>query len=131
MLTTNRRTKKMILTDWREIWLTNEQYKSIRADVEIKSYNDIITIADADDRSKIIYDWKVSAIKEFQDIETYNYSWKWFFCEYWHFHSVNESCEHHKKYSMSPFDFSIRVYQKFWINYPSKVTLQHRKEILW
>ena len=55
MLTTNPRTKLIILSDDREIAITENQYNAIKSDQTIGKYNDPIVIRDADTK-EILFD---------------------------------------------------------------------------
>lgn len=131
MLSTNIKTRIVILSDDREIAITETQYNAIKADQSLWKYSDPILIKDPDTK-KVLFDWKIWAIKEFREIEHINIHWLWYYCDFWNFHTVNSNCDCNIKYSMSPYVFKSKVFEKFPnVNYNSQITHSMRLMILW
>ena len=130
MLTNNLRTKLVILTDDREISITEQQYNAIKADQAIGKYNDPILIRDADSK-EILFDWKIGAIKEFRDINKSNLAWAYYVCDFWIKHPVHETCTDIEKYKVSPIVFRTALRELYpQVNYPNQITPEMRNKVL-
>ena len=129
MLTTNRRTKLLILSDDREIAITEDQYKAIKADQALGRFSDPITIRDLDTK-EILFDGKIGAIKEFRDIKSsYSGGDRWI-CDFWIRHVMSESCGCPDKYKVIPIDFRIKMYELYPRMYAKNLSTEQRKIIL-
>lgn len=130
MITINPRTKLCILSDDREISITESQYLAIKADQNIWKYSDPIVIRDADTK-EILFDWKIGSIKEFRDINKNNLSGAIFRCDFWIEHPIHLSCECSAKYQISPIVFRMTLFSLYPnIKYPSQVTPEIRNKVL-
>lgn len=131
MLTNNLRTKLVILTDDREISITEQQYNAIKADQAIGKYNDPILIRDADSK-EILFDWKIGAIKEFRDINKSNLAWAYYVCDFWIKHPVHENCTDIEKYKVSPIVFRTALRSIYpQVQYSREITPEMRTKVLY
>ena len=115
-LTKNIRTKVVILNDNREFHITQDQYVTLKLKLEDSKFSDPLVISDPD-TWEIMFDGKVSAIKEFKHkrIPTHdNKNWYWI-CNYWIKHKVDkvtkdfEICNCMSKIKIIPQEFFKRL----------------------
>ena len=125
----NIRTKILILSDEREIPITESQYNAIKADQNIWRFSDPITIRDPDTQ-KILFDWKIWAIKEFRDIKS-SYSW-WdrCICDFWVRHMMEESCWCMERYGVFPIEFRLKLHEVYPKIYARDLTDSQRSTVL-
>lgn len=129
MLSTTIRTKIAILSDDREIAITNKQYDTIKADQMIGKFSDPIVIRDPDTK-EILFDGKIWAIKEFRDIKNNSNWFDRYICDFATRHSIKESCECADKYWIFPIDFRYKMHEMFPNKHSSQLTLQEKNSIL-
>lgn len=48
------------------------------------------------------YNGEVSQIIEIAEVRRQKYAWKWYYCDFWQFHPVHESCACVNKYRIPP-----------------------------
>ncbi len=125
----NTRKKLVILSDDREIAITEQQYNAIKAEQSIWKYTDPIVITDADTK-KVLFDWKLWAIKEFRDINTENRFWDRFICDFWTRHPLSDECNCQDKYKVYPIQFTQRMYKMFPWMYASKLSESQKMSII-
>lgn len=129
MLTNNLRTKLVILSDDREIAITEQQYLAIKADQNVGKYNDPVLIRDADTK-ETLFDWKIWAIKEFRDIKINENAWNKYVCDFATRHTIHESCTCHEKYWVYPVEFRMKMHEMFPLKYASTLTNEEKNQIL-
>lgn len=129
-LTNNLRKYKVKFKDGRDdINITEKQYNELRLIKEDQKISFPVTIRDVDNW-KILFDWEIWAIKEFQERE---FSWAKYnvICDYWNRHPIQNwkyNCDCKNNYWYYGFELKIFVSQKYWIIYPQDITPEHRKE---
>lgn len=129
-LTNNLRKYKVKFKDGRDdINITEKQYQELRLIKEDQKISFPVTIIDVDNW-KILFDWEIWAIKEFQERE---FSWAKYnvICDYWNRHPIQNwkyNCDCKNNYWYYWFELKMFVSQKYWIIYPQDITPEHRKE---
>lgn len=129
MLTNNLRTKIVILSDDREIAITEQQYLAIKADQNVWKYNDPVLIRDADTK-ETLFDGKIWAIREFRDIKRNENTWNMYVCDYATRHTIHESCNCQEKYWVHPIEFRMKMHDMFPMKYASTLTKEEKSQIL-
>lgn len=129
MLSTTIRTKIAILSDDREIAITNKQYDTIKADQMIGKFSDPIVIRDPDTK-EILFDGKIWAIREFRDIKRNENAWNMYVCDYATRHTIHESCNCQEKYWIYPVEFRMKMHEMFPLKYASTLTNEEKNQII-
>jgi len=133
MLSINKRTHKIQFRDWSHINITTAQYEFYRDEVELKKHNEFITIEDIDTHD-IIFEWRCSEIKEFQQInKDSSLSWAVYICDYGTRHPISMwgECECVKKYACMWFQFKDRLkILGYKINYAKDITKDMQRAYL-
>jgi hypothetical protein len=126
-ITKNIRTHIVILSDWRELQITYEQYQSLKIKLDDSKYNDPLTIRDCD-TNKILFDWKVWAIKEFKHKEQNKSNELRTYCWYWNTHIAFTKCDCDKEYGYSEWQLQKYILNTYGWYYPSRIDSKLRKE---
>ena len=125
-LSKNIRTHKMILSDWRVFHLSFTQYQKFKLLLLDSKYSDPLVITDCDSW-KIVFDWKISAYKEFQQINTWNFKGtRGVICSWWTKHPLewySDNCTCWKEYDCLWFQMKDRLEEMgFKTTYSSDIT---------
>lgn len=93
--------------------MTMAQADTLRDILKWESTMKYITIPNPKDPFwEPLWEWRAWWVRvEF--IDRKDYAWLWFYCDFWHFHSVNDNCMHHIKYEISPLVFWEKLLKKF------------------
>ena len=113
MLNTNVKNYSIQLKDWREFWLTKNQYDVYKMEQEDRKFNDPLEIVDID-TWKMLFDWKWSEFKEFKQKADSNLWNKIYYCDFWRKHSItvlqqSDSCDCKKEFDVVPAFFKFRL----------------------
>ena len=132
-LSKNIRTHILLLNDWREIQITNDQYVNLKFKLDDSKFSDPLVIKDVD-TEEILFDWKCWAIKEFRH-KTISNAWIWqdyWICDYRLRHIYLDwkidNCDCYTKIKIFPKEFKKRL-TEMWVN--SDIPKWKVNEIVW
>lgn len=111
MLTKNLRTHYLILKDWRQFAVTQEQYDFIKQDKQSSKTTDMFELRDADTK-KMLFDGEFREIKEWRKI-SHGWSDRKFFCGFWNAHPIQQECNCQEKYGVSEHKFKAKAYELY------------------
>ncbi len=97
----------------RKLPITYEQYRFIKQEKnDGKPWNNI----EIEDKStwRLIYDWEIWAIREFEEIKRQNFSTRCYYCDFWIKHWIHEECWCKEKYWLSPSVFRSEALSVAW-----------------
>lgn len=125
MLSTEIKTHKIILTDWREFAVEEKYAKEVFA---LKSDKNI-------SQNKFVrFPWfmgELSKIKEIIKIERVNTQWMWYYCDFGVQHYIHENCNCAKLFNCNTTNFQSKLAEMYpKVNYNSQIDETMRKNVL-
>ena len=130
MITKNVRTHFILLVDWSRINITQAQAEFYQQEVELKKYNEFISITDID-TNEILFNWRCNEIKRFEKRKQTNNSWYNFVCDFWNRHPISMKwlCNCQKEFWVMGFQFHDWLRDN-WYNfvYTCDITEEMRQE---
>jgi len=128
-ITKNQRTHILILRDWRQLNITQEQYWTIKLARQDWKRNDPLEVKDPDTWF-IIYDWELGDVKEFKQRSFWTHTYN-AICDFWARHPIREweyNCECEKQWKYTGDKLKDFVRDKYNVSYPQDITIEMKKE---
>ena len=129
MLSTHPRTHILELTRDREIFITERQYKQLKADQKLASFSQPLEIHDAD-TGKLIHDWLWKDVAWFRELVRQDTTGTNWICDFATRHPIHELCDCKEKYNLFPVEFRTKVYELYPMKFTSNITEEEKRVVL-